>query len=166
MQSAPAPVVPPPKGAPVPSAGNDSPDGLTNEEAGHRLTQFGPNALPDTSWHPIRRVVAKFWSPVPWLLEGAMLLELCLDRWVEAGIIAVLLLFNAGADAVDVQVPAPPDGTPWRMAVDTFEETPLGFPAAGAEPLLEHPRTYLLRPRSSAILLARGPGHGDNGHAR
>ena len=79
---------------------------------------------------------------------------------------ALLLLFNAGADAVDVQVPAPPDGTPWRMAVDTFEETPLGFPAAGAEPLLEHPRTYLLRPRSSAILLARGPGHGDNGHAR
>jgi H+-transporting ATPase len=38
----------------------------------------------------------KFWAPIPWMLEAAIVLELVLGKYVEAAIIAVLLVFNAG----------------------------------------------------------------------
>jgi len=69
--------------------------GLTSDEARRRLEKFGPNAVPDTAMHPLRRALAKFWAPVPWMLEAAIVLELVLGKYVEAGIIAVLLAFNA-----------------------------------------------------------------------
>ena len=57
--------------------------------------KFGPNAMPDTSLHPLRMALEKFWAPVPWMLEAAIVLELVLGKYVEAGIIAGLLVFNA-----------------------------------------------------------------------
>jgi H+-transporting ATPase len=69
--------------------------GLTSAEAQRRLTESGPNAMPDTSLHPLRMAFAKFWAPVPWMLEAAVALELILGKYIEAGIIALLLLFNA-----------------------------------------------------------------------
>ncbi len=70
-------------------------DGLTNAEARKRLAASGPNTMPDTSAHLLRRALEKFWTPVPWMLETAILLECSLGKFVEAGIIAGLLLFNA-----------------------------------------------------------------------
>jgi glycogen operon protein len=70
---------------------------------------------------------------------------------------ALYLMFNAGADAVDFHLPSPPPGAQWHLAVDTFGDTPLDLFAAGKEPLLKYPQTYLVKPRSSAILLARKP---------
>jgi H+-transporting ATPase len=69
--------------------------GLTSDEARRRLEKFGPNAVPDTALHPLRRALAKLWAPVPWMLEAAIVLELVLGKYVEAAIIAVLLAFNA-----------------------------------------------------------------------
>jgi Cation transporter/ATPase, N-terminus len=40
------------------------PAGLTSDEARSRLEKFGPNAMPDTALHPLRRAAAKFWAPV------------------------------------------------------------------------------------------------------
>ena len=78
------------------SADEASPqNGLTSDEAGARLEKFGPNAMPDTSAHPFRMAVVKFWAPVPWLLEVAIVLELVLGKNIEASIIAALLAFNA-----------------------------------------------------------------------
>jgi H+-transporting ATPase len=68
---------------------------LTSDEARHRLAKFGPNAMPDTSAHPLRMALEKFWSPVPWMLEAAIVLELVLGQYIEAAIIAGLLVFNA-----------------------------------------------------------------------
>jgi len=51
--------------------------------------------MPDTSLHPLRLALEKFWAPVPWMLEAAVVLELALGKYVEAGIIAGLLVFNA-----------------------------------------------------------------------
>ena len=51
--------------------------------------------MPDTSAHPLRMALEKFWAPVPWMLEAAIVLELVLGKYVEAAIIALLLLFNA-----------------------------------------------------------------------
>jgi H+-transporting ATPase len=70
--------------------------GLTSEEARRRIEKFGPNAVPDTSLHPLRRALTQLWAPVPWMLEAAIVLEIVLGKYVEAAIIALLLVFNAG----------------------------------------------------------------------
>src|ERR1700689_1754506 len=76
------------KEAPIPA-------GLTSDEARRRLEASGPNAVPDTAMRPLRRALTKFWAPVPWMLEAAIVLELALGKYVEAAIIAGLLPFNA-----------------------------------------------------------------------
>jgi len=70
-------------------------NGLASDEAHRRLETSGPNSMPDTAENPLRRALTKFWTPIPWMLEAATILELVLGKYVEAGIIAVLLLFNA-----------------------------------------------------------------------
>jgi H+-transporting ATPase len=72
-----------------------TPTGLTSEEVRSRLEKFGPNAVPDTALHPLRRALTHLWAPVPWMLEAAVVLEIVLGKYVEAGVIAVLLAFNA-----------------------------------------------------------------------
>ena len=69
--------------------------GLTSEEARSRLKKFGPNAVPDTTQNPIRMALGKFSAPVPWMLEAAIVLQVVLGEYVEAAIIAGLLVFNA-----------------------------------------------------------------------
>ncbi len=69
--------------------------GLTSDQARRQLAKFGLNAMPDTSPHPLRQALEKFWAPVPWMLEASILLELALGKYVEAAIIAFLLVFNA-----------------------------------------------------------------------
>lgn len=68
--------------------------GLTGEEARRRLEQVGPNAMADVAQHPVRRALQKLWAPVPWMLEAAILLQLGLGDYVEAGVVALLLIFN------------------------------------------------------------------------
>src|SRR5580658_6752662 len=80
---------------PVVVAKDDLSDGLTSNEARLRLQKFGPNAMPDTNVHPFRMALEKFWAPVPWMLEAAIVLEIGLGKYVEAAIIAGLLVFNA-----------------------------------------------------------------------
>ncbi len=94
MSALPSPEsTPPPKSA---SAADISPqNGLTSDEARRRLEKFGPNAMPDTALQPLRMALEKFWAPVPWMLEAAIVLELVLGKYVEAWIIAGLLVFNA-----------------------------------------------------------------------
>jgi H+-transporting ATPase len=72
-----------------------SQDGLSSAEALRLLDRFGPNAVPDVADHPLQMVLAKFWAPVPWMLEAAILLQLVLGEYYEALAIAVLLSFNA-----------------------------------------------------------------------
>jgi H+-transporting ATPase len=80
--------VPPPLAEP-------HPHGLTSDEAKIDLQKVGPNSMPDTTTHPLRRAVTKLWAPVPWMLEAAVVLELLLHKFAEGGIIFALLLFNA-----------------------------------------------------------------------
>jgi H+-transporting ATPase len=69
--------------------------GLTSDEASARLAQSGPNAMPDTETALWRLALAKFWAPVPWMLEAAIVLQVVLGERVEAAVIALLLVFNA-----------------------------------------------------------------------
>src|ERR1700728_557985 len=69
--------------------------GLTSNEARARLAKYGPNAIPDTTLRPWRMALAKFWAPVPWMLEAAVILQAVLHEYIEAAVIAGLLVFNA-----------------------------------------------------------------------
>jgi H+-transporting ATPase len=69
--------------------------GLSSAEARHRLEKSGSNAIADVSQHPVRRAFGKLWAPVPWMLEAAIVLQLFLGDYVEAGVVALLLVANA-----------------------------------------------------------------------
>ncbi len=69
--------------------------GLTDDEAQRRLTEVGPNSVREALPPHWRIYLAKFWSPIAWLLESAMLVEIVLGKDVEAAVIAGLLLLNA-----------------------------------------------------------------------
>jgi H+-transporting ATPase len=69
--------------------------GLSTPEVQVRLQEYGPNAIQDERRHPWIAFVLKMWGPVPWMLEASIILELLLGKYIEAGIIALLLVFNA-----------------------------------------------------------------------
>ncbi len=77
--------------------------GLTSEEVRQRREQCGSNAVAQTEPAAVRRLLAKFWAPVPWMLEVAILLQFMLQEYVEALVIAVLLVFNAALGLVQEQ---------------------------------------------------------------
>jgi H+-transporting ATPase len=74
----------------------ETPLGLTTDEAHRRLAKDGPNAIVDVTQHPVLRAAQKLWAPVPWMLEAAILLQLVLGDYVEASVVGLLLVFNAG----------------------------------------------------------------------
>jgi H+-transporting ATPase len=77
------------------SLGHADPNGLTSAEAARRLAADGANIVADATVHPLRDVISKFWAPVPWLLEAAVILQLVLHDYTEAAIVFGLLVFNA-----------------------------------------------------------------------
>jgi H+-transporting ATPase len=89
-------------------AKDGQPNGLTRDEARRRLEKFCPNAMPDTTLHPLRMALEKFWAPVPWMLEAAIVLQLVLGKYVEAAIIAGLLVFNAALGLFQEGAPRQP----------------------------------------------------------
>ena len=77
------------------SAAQGAAEGLTSEEASRRLEQYGPNAVAEDKPRVLRALAGKFWAPVPWMLEATIVLELILRKDLEAGIIGLLVIFNA-----------------------------------------------------------------------
>jgi H+-transporting ATPase len=69
--------------------------GLTSSEARRRLADVGPNTIPEEAPSPAATVLEKFWGPVPWLLEAAIVVQLAVGAYIEAAVIGSLLLFNA-----------------------------------------------------------------------
>jgi H+-transporting ATPase len=72
-----------------------NPEGLTEEEAEERLRRYGPNAVEEKKENSILEFLKRFWGPMPWLLEIAILLSLAIGHKTEAAIIASLLVINA-----------------------------------------------------------------------
>ena len=69
--------------------------GLNTAEAVRRLKQYGANEVAEEKSHPLAVFLRKFWSPVPWMLEVTVILQLVLGKPDEAAVIAVLLVVNA-----------------------------------------------------------------------
>jgi len=72
-----------------------TPMGLTGSEARRRLGEFGPNTVTEQAPPAWRVYLSKFWGPIPWLLEIAIVLQIGLGKYVEAAVVGGLLLFNA-----------------------------------------------------------------------
>jgi len=76
-------------------AAASEPGSLSRTEARLRLASTGPNRLPDNAPPPWRAALGQLWAPVPWMLEGAIVLQVALGQFPEAALVAVLLVFNA-----------------------------------------------------------------------
>jgi magnesium-transporting ATPase (P-type) len=73
-----------------------STSGLTGDEAKQRLEKYGPNAIVAKEQSLLRKLLAYFWGPIPWMIEVAAVLSLLVRHWIDFAIILVLLLYNAG----------------------------------------------------------------------
>ena len=72
--------------------------GLSNEEAGKRITQYGYNEIEEKEETLWQRIFRRFWGPIPWMIEIAALLSALVQKWEDFAIILVMLLVNAGLD--------------------------------------------------------------------
>jgi H+-transporting ATPase len=68
--------------------------GLSGEEAARRLARVGANEVAEARRHPLLVFAGYFWSPIPWMIETALVLSLLVGRWTDAAVIGVLLLMN------------------------------------------------------------------------
>ena len=71
-----------------------SPTGLTESEAVQRIQKFGLNAVTEKKGNPVLAFLSRYWGPMPWLLELAIVLSYVLKHYLEAAIIFTLLTIN------------------------------------------------------------------------
>jgi len=71
------------------------PRGLATAEARSRLAEYDENTVAEKVPPRWWIFLAKFSSPVAWMLEAAIALQLWVGQYIEAAVIAALLLFNA-----------------------------------------------------------------------
>ena len=72
-----------------------STEGLSTAEAARRLSEYGYNELPEEKSNPLLKFLAYFWGPIPWMIEGAIVLSAVVGHWADFGIILTLLVANA-----------------------------------------------------------------------
>ncbi|MCL5674776.1 MAG: plasma-membrane proton-efflux P-type ATPase [Candidatus Omnitrophica bacterium] len=72
-----------------------SSDGLTGEEAKHRLGVFGYNEIIEKKVNSFYEFILRYWGPMPWLLEVAIILSFIVEHSLEGIIIFALLTINA-----------------------------------------------------------------------
>jgi H+-transporting ATPase len=70
-------------------------DGLTKDEAMNRIRKWGSNDIPEAKVNVLLAFLKRFWGPMPWLLEFAIVLTFILHHNVESIIIFTLLTLNA-----------------------------------------------------------------------
>jgi len=69
--------------------------GLSSDEAEHRLQQYGPNTLAIKKVSTLLKLLGYFWGPIPWMIEIAAVLSALVRHWPDFAIIIALLVFNA-----------------------------------------------------------------------
>jgi H+-transporting ATPase len=77
---------------------NISVKGLTSDEAKERLQKFGLNAIEEKEESWGHRLFRRFWGPIPWMIEVAVILSAMVQRWEDFTVITILLFVNAFVD--------------------------------------------------------------------
>ncbi|MCG5219441.1 glycogen debranching protein GlgX [Streptosporangium soli] len=102
--------------------------------------------LPEISWHGVN-AYAPDWS------EGSRLMAVMRCAPLDDGVDCVYVVANAHWEPHNVELPMLPDGTLWRIAVDTGA-TDDSFPP-GEEPILGDQHTLKVGGRSTVVLCTR-----------
>lgn len=71
------------------------PKGLSLEEANNRIKTIGPNDIEEIKKNKLLDFLRRYWGPMPWMLEFAIILTLILGHYTESIIIFLLLTMNA-----------------------------------------------------------------------
>ena len=74
---------------------HSSRDGLSEDDAKKRLTQYGPNEIAEKKTNLFLKFLSYFWGPIPWMIEIAVILSGVVRHWPDFFIILLLLLANA-----------------------------------------------------------------------
>ena len=72
-----------------------SDEGLSGSEARKRLEEYGPNEIEEKKKNPFLKFLGYFWGPIPWMIEGAVILSAAVGHWPDFFIILLLLVANA-----------------------------------------------------------------------
>jgi len=70
-------------------------EGLSTKEADNRAKVFGYNEIVEIKKNSLLQFLKRYWGPMPWLLELAMVLTVILNHYTESTIIFTLLTLNA-----------------------------------------------------------------------
>jgi magnesium-transporting ATPase (P-type) len=83
-------------GEAVEALGSDATCGLSSAEARRRLEAHGPNRLPEAARRgPLARFLLQFHNPLIYVLLAAGLVTFWLEHFIDAGVIAGVVLVNA-----------------------------------------------------------------------
>jgi H+-transporting ATPase len=52
-----------------------TPDGLSQDEAQKRLTQYGPNEIPEKKTNAFLKFLSYFWGPIPWMDNARLIVS-------------------------------------------------------------------------------------------
>src|SRR3989344_7797775 len=75
---------------------NSSAQGLDSSDAAQRLSEHGPNLLPQPQANgPFKRFVLQFHNLLIYVLLGACKLTLLLGEWLDSAVIFAVVLINA-----------------------------------------------------------------------
>ncbi|MCI1287436.1 MAG: HAD-IC family P-type ATPase [[Lactobacillus] timonensis] len=69
--------------------------GLTSKQAAAQLKVDGPNEVPEPPFNFGKEFLGKLWNLSAWILEGALLLECILGKWIQSFFVLLMLLFAA-----------------------------------------------------------------------
>ncbi len=72
--------------------------GLTTDKAKKQLQKYGYNEIKEKEESWIHRLFKKFWGPIPWMIEVAVILSAVAKRWEDFTVILLMLLINAFVD--------------------------------------------------------------------
>lgn len=72
-----------------------SKEGLGQEEYEQRIKEYGLNEVAEKKKNPVIQFLKRFWGPMPWLLEITVILNIIIQKYVEAVVVFSLLLINS-----------------------------------------------------------------------
>ncbi len=76
----------------------DSLQGLSESEVEEQLKKYGTNEIKEKEEGWFSRLFKRFWGPIPWMIEVAVILSAIAQRWEDFSIILFMLLVNAFVD--------------------------------------------------------------------
>jgi len=76
----------------------DTLTGLNEEDVKERIEKYGYNEINEKEETWFHRLFKKFWGPIPWMIEIAVILSAIAHRWEDFSVIMLMLLVNAFVD--------------------------------------------------------------------